>query len=52
MPSAEADIAAIEAALQRLATGEYGICTRCDQPIDAQQLEVSPLSITRAQCKV
>lgn len=32
----------LNAALDRLREGEYGICTRCDQPISPRRLQVLP----------
>ncbi|MEP6534713.1 MAG: TraR/DksA family transcriptional regulator [Bryobacteraceae bacterium] len=32
----------LNAALDRLREGEYGICTRCDQPIPPRRLQVLP----------
>ncbi len=38
----EADLAAIEAALDQLERGEYGRCEVCGAPIDPQRLEAEP----------
>ncbi|WP_253943888.1 TraR/DksA family transcriptional regulator [Nocardioides marmotae] len=35
-------LAEIEAALDRLAAGTYGVCERCGRPIPAERLEVRP----------
>src|SRR5688572_7505238 len=43
------EIAAIEEALHRLSTGEYGICKRCGQPIETQRLAAIPQSTTCAE---
>ena len=32
----------LNVALDRLREGEYGICTRCDQPIPPRRLQVLP----------
>ena len=32
----------VNAALDRLREGEYGVCTRCEQPIPARRLQVLP----------
>ncbi|MBC7133686.1 MAG: TraR/DksA family transcriptional regulator [Roseovarius sp.] len=40
--SGEAEIARIRAALDRIRTGRYGICTRCEEPIPAARLDVLP----------
>lgn len=37
----------IEAALERLAAGDYGYCLACDEEIPAKRLEIDP---TAAQC--
>ena len=33
---------AVDAALQRIENGEYGICTDCGEPIEAKRLEAVP----------
>jgi RNA polymerase-binding protein DksA len=40
--NAEELIGQIDAALQRLDAGTYGMCARCGQPIDAARLEALP----------
>jgi DnaK suppressor protein len=40
--NAEELIAQIDAALQRIDAGSYGICARCSQPIAAERLEALP----------
>jgi RNA polymerase-binding protein DksA len=35
-------LTAIDAALQRIEDGTYGICERCGKPIDPQRLEARP----------
>ncbi|MGP6089633.1 TraR/DksA family transcriptional regulator [Antarctobacter jejuensis] len=40
--SGKAEIARIRAALQRMARGEYGICTRCGDEISDERLTVLP----------
>ena len=32
----------LEAALERIATGDYSFCVRCGEPIDARRLAVDP----------
>lgn len=41
------ELGRIEAALLRLAEGEYGYCLGCGEPIEAKRLELDP---TAAQC--
>lgn len=41
----------IDAALERLARGEYGICQRCEEPIAPRRLEVRPFSRYCVDCK-
>jgi RNA polymerase-binding transcription factor DksA len=38
----EAELTAVDAALQRLRNGTYGICTLCEQPIAAARLRAVP----------
>lgn len=40
--AARAEIAQIDGALARLERGEYGICARCGQDIEAARLEAIP----------
>ena len=35
-------LAEIDAALERIDEGTFGLCTRCGQPIDAERLEALP----------
>jgi len=41
----------IDAALDRLASGEYGICARCEEEIDPRRLLVRPVSRYCIECK-
>lgn len=41
----------IEAALQRLAAGTYGICMRCDSPIERGRLEAYPTAKRCLPCQ-
>jgi len=41
----------IDAALDRLANGEYGICARCEEEIDPRRLQVRPFSRYCIECK-
>jgi DnaK suppressor protein len=38
----EAELARIDAALQRIEDGDYGYCTACDEPIAPKRLEHDP----------
>ena len=49
--AAEAALSDIDAALQRLEDGSYGICERCDEPIPWQRLEVLPMSRLCTPCQ-
>lgn len=48
--SAEAELVAIDQALRRLDTGEYGICRRCAAPIEADRLRAVPYAVTCIVC--
>lgn len=41
----------IDAALDRLAQGEYGVCARCDEEISPRRMEVRPFSRYCIECK-
>jgi RNA polymerase-binding protein DksA len=43
-------VAAIDAALQRLAADRYGVCDRCGRPIGAGRLAARPTALTCIQC--
>lgn len=43
-------IAAIQAALQRIDEGTYGICVTCDEPIAAKRLEALPYTTLCIAC--
>ena len=43
-------LAAVEAALRRVADGTYGRCERCDQPIAGARLEARPAAGTCITC--
>jgi DnaK suppressor protein len=49
--AAEAALSEIDAALQRLEEGSYGICERCAEPIRWQRLEVLPMSRLCTPCQ-
>ena len=40
----------IREALQRIASGSYGICARCGQPISAERLSAIPTAVTCVGC--
>jgi DnaK suppressor protein len=48
--TAEAKIESIEAALERLGDGHYGICEVCGQPIDPARLEILPHTTLCIRC--
>jgi len=48
--AADAEMAAIDVALQRLASGHYGICIRCQQAIEPSRLQAVPYAVTCALC--
>jgi DnaK suppressor protein len=41
----------IDAALERIAEGEYGICMRCEEEISPRRLAVRPFSRYCIECK-
>lgn len=45
-----AEIRRIDAALERLAAGDYGYCLVCDEPIAAKRLEHDPATPTCVDC--
>jgi RNA polymerase-binding transcription factor DksA len=47
---AQAHLAEIDAAVERLATGGYGVCEACGRPIAAGRLEVRPTARTCVRC--
>ena len=47
---AERHLAEIEAAVQRLAAGSYGVCERCGRRIPAERLEARPVARTCVRC--
>jgi DnaK suppressor protein len=51
MQAAEAALSEIDAALQRLKEGLYGICERCADPIPWERLEVLPMSRLCTPCQ-
>ena len=49
--AAEAALSEIDAALQRLEEGSYGICERCVEPIPWERLEVLPMTRLCTPCQ-
>ncbi|MER3408899.1 MAG: conjugal transfer protein TraR [Thermoleophilia bacterium] len=44
-------LAAIDAALERIEQGTYGICATCGKPIDAERLQALPYATQCIECK-
>jgi DnaK suppressor protein len=49
--AAESALSEIDAALQRLVDGSYGICERCAEPIPWERLEVLPMTRLCTPCQ-
>ena len=49
--AAESAMGEIEAALERLENGSYGICERCTEPIAFERLEVLPMTRLCTPCQ-
>jgi DnaK suppressor protein len=47
---AREQLAAVQAALDRLETGHYGVCARCGQPIGKERLAARPAALTCIRC--
>jgi len=47
----ENELHAVEKALQRIADGQYGICTHCGQEIEKERLKARPESTSCVSCK-
>lgn len=47
---ARSEIAKISSALQRLETGEYGLCIECGLPIEGRRLDVYPYADECIEC--
>jgi RNA polymerase-binding transcription factor DksA len=45
-----AEIRSIDEALARIAAGTYGVCKRCQGPIEAARLAVRPEAVTCIHC--
>ena len=41
----------VDAALERLAAGSYGVCTYCGEPIEPERLEVRPDAERHVRCE-
>ena len=50
LQAAREQVAAIDAALQRLAAGRSGVCARCGRPIGEGRLAARPAAPTCIQC--
>jgi DnaK suppressor protein len=50
LQAARERIAAIDAALDRLRDGHYGVCARCGHPIGADRLAARPAALTCIRC--
>jgi len=48
--AADEEMAAIDLALQRLESGHYGICIRCQRAIEPARLLAVPHAVTCASC--
>jgi len=44
------ELARIDAALERMQAGQYGICRTCREPIELKRLEAVPLALECAEC--
>ena len=47
---ARAELQALDEARERLASGTYGTCLRCGNPINAERLDALPATTTCIQC--
>jgi RNA polymerase-binding transcription factor DksA len=50
LDQAQQQLAAVDAALARLAAGRYGVCDRCGQPIGEDRLAARPAALTCVRC--
>src|SRR6266852_915807 len=48
--AAREQVAAVDAALRRLAEGRYGACDRCGRPVGAERLAARPAALTCIGC--
>ncbi len=44
------EIAQIDAAIERIDAGEYGVCIDCEQPIDPRRLAALPYALLCTDC--
>lgn len=49
--SLELKLKAINLALKKMEEGNYGICEKCDQPINQERLKAYPAARTCVECK-
>ena len=50
LDQARAELAALDAAADRVAAGTYGVCTRCGNPIAEERLEALPTTTRCIHC--
>ena len=50
LDAAREQVAALDAALGRLAAGRYGVCERCGRPIGEGRLKARPAALTCIGC--
>ena len=50
LEAAREQVAAIDAALERLAEGRYGVCDQCGRPIGEDRLAARPAARTCVEC--
>jgi DnaK suppressor protein len=50
LDAARTQVSAVDAALERLAQGRYGVCEVCGQPIGAERLAARPSATTCVRC--
>ena len=50
LEAAREQVAAVDAALQRLEAGRYGVCDRCEQPIGFDRLAARPTAAICIRC--
>jgi DnaK suppressor protein len=50
LDAARTQVSAVDAALERVAQGRYGVCEVCGQPIGAERLAARPSATTCVRC--
>jgi DnaK suppressor protein len=50
LEAARTQVSAVDAALERVAQGRYGVCEVCGQPIGAERLAARPSATTCMRC--